>query len=465
MTLDTPRYRLAKYYLGRLRSADTSYRRGQSSSNESLMLLNQDWAQIAQWQAWAATCSVQNQEIARLCAAYPQAGAEVLITRQTPQERIRWLEDGVQAARVVGDMHAEGVCLFRMAWAIHKQALLEAAEHVARKALACAEALNDTLLMGQCLHLLGEILVRHGDFVQAEQLHLRSLTLLQALDAQAAQADVYFSLSENAYYRGEFAQARDYGLQCYHIQTALGLNLSTNNNLNCVGIFSAEAGDLDGGEAYLHQSIELCRSSSSQSTFAHALKSLGGFMIIRHKWELAHSYINESLQIAQSIGEAWLIPDILIFRARLHSRIGEHAMAQRDADQALTIAREIGYQLTLVEALVNMADVLCAAQQIEQAWPALHEGLELAIQSHVPVPILYGIYVAARIWLLTGHAEHAAGFVGLLLQHPGTECAVRSELPALCQQLETQLGSQAFACAIARGRAMSLEEALRVIHC
>ncbi len=83
-------YRLAKYYLGRLRAADLAYRRGHTNAGESLSLLNQDWAQIAQWQSWAASQKLKP-EIAQLCAAFPQAGAEVLITRQTPQERIHWL--------------------------------------------------------------------------------------------------------------------------------------------------------------------------------------------------------------------------------------------------------------------------------------------------------------------------------------------------------------------------------------
>lgn len=459
MILDAPRYRLAKYYLGRLRTADTSYRRGQASSSDSLTLLSQDWAQIAQWQAWAAACTTQDQEVARLCAAYPQAGADVLITRQTPQERIRWLEDGLRAARAIGDLHAEAACLFRMAWAIHKQALLEAAEQTAQAALACAEALHHTMLIGQCLHLLGEIAVRRGHFEQAEQLHLRSLKLLQALDAQATLADIYFSLSENAYYQGDFAQARDYAHQCYQIHMALGLNPATNNNLTCLGIFSAEAGDLDGGEAYVRQSIELCQRSGAQNTLAHALKSLAGFMIIRHNWQQARSHIDESLQIAQSIGEAWLIPDILIFSGRIYARTGNHTAAQRDASQALRIARETGYQLTLVEALINMADVLLADKQIEQAQVALNEGLSLALHNQVPVPMLYGLFVAAQIGLLTGHAETAAKYVGLLLQHPGTECAVRRELPTLCAQIEAQLGSQALAQVLEHGRGIRLEDA------
>ncbi|MBC8160309.1 MAG: tetratricopeptide repeat protein [Roseiflexaceae bacterium] len=455
--MNTAQYRLAKYYLDRLLAADTAFRRGQASSADSARLLNQDWAQIAHWQAWAAANSA-HQVAARLCAAYPQAGAEILITRQTPQERIAWLEAGLAAARATGDARAEAVCLFRMAWAIHKQATLERAEQVVREALAQAEAVGDALLTGQSLHLLGEITVRRGDFVQAELMHERSLDLLQSVDAQAALADVYFSLSENAYFRGEYARARDYTLHCYRIHTALGLNPAMNNNLNCLGIFTAEAGDLDAGETYLRQSIALCRQSGAQSTLAHGLKSLAGFMILRNAFAQARIYADESLQIAQAIGEDWLIPDILIFQGRIHMRTGDLVAAQRDTAMAVTIARETGYRLTLVEALINLADVQIAANQLEQAHAALREGLTGAIQTGTVIHILYGVFVAAKVWHTRGFARRAAEWVGLLQRCPGVEYAVRSELPGLCAQLRGQLGAQPYAAAIERGGALRLHE-------
>jgi len=452
--------RLARYYLARLRAADTTYRRGQASSADSLTLLSQDWAQIAQWQAWSATQSAGSHEAARLCAAYPVAGADILATRQTPEERVAWLAAGVAAARAAGDAFGEATCLFRMAWAIHKQAALERAESVAREALARAEALGDALLLGQCLHLLGEITVRRGDFEASEPLHLRSLALLQTVDGQVALADVYFSLSENAYFRGDYARARDYTLQCYHIHVALGLNPATTNNLTCLGIFTAEAGDLDAGEAYVRQSIALCRGSGAQSTLAHALKTLAGFMMLRREWAQAGRALDESLQIAQAIGEAWLIPDILIFRGRLHSRTGHHVAALRDVRQAVAIGRETGYGLTLLEALINLGDVLVAANELSQARAALREGLLLAVEMKGTIGMLYGVFVATRLWQRLGDAVRAAELVGLLLHHPGVECVVRVELPNLSAQLRGELGAQRCEAALERGRSVPLDAAV-----
>ena len=452
--------RLAHYYLARLRAADTAYRRGQLGSADTLALLGHDWAQIAQWQAWAAAQRAASREAATLCAAYPQAGADILATRQTPQERVAWLEAGAEAARATGDARGEAVCLFRMAWAIHKQATLERAEVAARAALERAEALGDALLTGQCLHLLGEITVRRGDFEASEPLLRRSLALLEATDARPALADVLFSLSENAYFRGDHAQARDYALECYRIHTALGLNPATTNNLTCVGIFTAEAGDLDAGEAYVRQSVALCRSSGAQNTLAHALKTLGGFLMLRDEWKEARCALDECMELAQATGEAWLIPDILMFRARFHSRTGDHAAARRDAQAGVVIGRETGYGLTLLEGLLNLAYVLVVAGELDGARAALTEGLALAVQAKATISLLFGAFVATRLWERLGDAPRAAALAGMLLRHPGVECAVRAELPALRARLAARLGDVECEAAIARGAALRLDAAV-----
>lgn len=456
-SLDITRQRLAKYYLGRLRIADTAYRRGQTSNTESLSLLSQDWAQIAQWQAWAASHRQHDHEIARLCAAYPQAGAEVLITRQTPQERIHWLEAGLQAARALGDRHAEGICLFRMAWAIHKQALLEPAARAAREALACAEQLGDTLLIGQCLHLLGEITIRAGDFEASEPLHRRSLDVLQSIGAQAALADVYFSLSEIVYFRGDYEQARDLSMQCYQIHLALGINPATTNNLTCLGIFTAEAGDLQHGIDYVQQSIELCRRSNAQSTLAHAIKIHASLLFLRQELPAAARLIEESLELAQSIGEAWLIPDILIFKGRILAALGEREAALLAAHSAISISREMGYQLTLLEALISQADVLLTGNQSESAAIALYEGLRRAVEARTIAHSLYAVFVAARLFWQRGDAAYAAELVGMLQNEPRADYAVRSGMPALSALLESSLGQRDLELALERGRVSGLE--------
>src|SRR5581483_6473380 len=144
------------------------------------------------WQAWAAAQSPRDQQAAQLCAGYAQEGADILPTRQPPHERVAWLEAGLAAARAIGDARAMAACLLGLAWAIYKTEM-DRAEDVARQALAQSKLIRDTLLIGQSLHLLGEIAMRRAALDDAERLFLKSVALLQSIDALAPLADVCFS--------------------------------------------------------------------------------------------------------------------------------------------------------------------------------------------------------------------------------------------------------------------------------
>lgn len=457
--------RLARYYVGRLQTADTIFRRGEASSAESATLLTQDWVQIVQWQAWAAAQSPHNHEAAQVCTAYAQAGTDILSARQTWQERIAWLEAGLASARLTGDMHGTARCLLRLAWAIHKHTDLDRAEAVGQKALAQAEAIRDSLLVGQSLHLLGEIAVRRGALEQAEELHLRSAALLQKVDAQAALAEVYFSLSEVAYLSGRYAVARDYALQCNQIYQALGLNQTTNNSLAWIGGVMIEAGDIEGGEASIRKSVALCRTTGAQSTLAHALYTLCGFLLVQKDGAQAQVYLDESRAIVQRIGEDWLMPYIHVYQAQIQYLAGDLDAAQDNAKRAVVLCHETNYRLALLHALICLAEYQLAANAIQQACESLREGLEAAMQTNAGGDIAYGILVAARLWIRRGDGTQAAEWLGLLLHDPRVEYATRSELPALCAALTAHLGATAFAVAVERGKKLSTDAiAQEVVH-
>jgi hypothetical protein len=447
--------RLAKYYLGRLRAANTIYRRGATSSADSTNLLGQDWAQIAQWQAWAATQSPHDEEAARLCASYAQDGADILVTRQTPQERIAWLEAGLAAARALGDARATATCLLGLAWAIYKTEL-DRAEAVAGQALAQSERIRDPLLIGQSLHLLGESTMRRAALEQAEELYLKSVALLQSVGAQAALADVYFSLSELSYWRGLPDRAYAYALQCYQIQQSLGLNQSINNNLTWLGLMTIEAGDFAAGEEYVRQSEALCRAVGAQSTLAHTLSTLCELMIIRKDATQARAYVQEALKIAQDIDEAWLIPFLMAHSCAIYVLTEDYDAAKRDMSQAVALARASGNRSALTYVLMRLAGVELVRGALPAAKAALYEGLDMALQAHNHRDIVYGVFVAIKFWYRGGDAIRAAEWTGLLLNTPGVDYPERHELQSTRAELMGTLGAEAFAAAAERGKKLEL---------
>jgi tetratricopeptide (TPR) repeat protein len=456
--VEVAQMRLARYYLGVLRTADTAYRRGSGATRSDMLQFSRDWPQIAGWQAWLAAASSNSRPAAELCAAYAEAGADLLLAVQSWQERRNWLEMGVTAARSLGNAHALARCLYYLGWAIHKQMHLDEAERVAREALALVDDLRDTYLTGQITHLLGEIMLRRGAMDDAERLHVRSVALLEAAEAHSALAEVYFSLSEIPYIRGEFERARDYALRCHRLYLEHGLNQTSNNSLAWLGVVTVESDDLEEGERYVRQSIAMCRVMGAQSTLAHALYILSGLMNVQGRLAEACVLAEESMNITQRIGEDWLVPYILVFQARTHLLEGTSDLPQTYGRKAVSLARERGYRLTLLYTLVRQAEYELAAGEIILARNALQEGLQEAMRTQATNDMAYGVYIAAKLWWAGGDAGHVLEWIAILERTHGLEYAARQPLSAFAAEVRGILGERLYGAAVRRSYSLTLQQ-------
>ncbi len=102
------RERHAQHYLAVLGRATDLYLKGGENVVCSLKLFDLEWRNIQAGQAFAAAEVAQSDKGARLCSEYSDTGAYFLDLRQTPQERISWLEAAIAAARRLKDRQAEG---------------------------------------------------------------------------------------------------------------------------------------------------------------------------------------------------------------------------------------------------------------------------------------------------------------------------------------------------------------------
>ena len=302
--------------------------------------------------------------------------------------------------------------------------------------------------------------IARGRFADAHQLHTRGLALLRAAGDQPHLAEVYFSLSELAYLQGDFAAARAHAEQSQAVHLALGLSPTTNNNLTWLGLTTLETGDLEAAEGYIRHSIALCRASGVKSTLAHALYALSAVARLQDDPALARDLIAESLAIAQSIQEDWLIPYILLQRADLLADGGDARAALANNEQVIDSARRTGYRLALATALIQRAELLLALGDAPGARSALREGLDITTDTHMALDQAHGLLVAAQLWRQQGQPRLAAEWLGLLLNRPGAEWVVRRAAAELARALADELGPDEFAAASARGQALERDQAV-----
>src|SRR5688572_22884883 len=100
-------FRHAKYYLHVLDKAEKLYSQGGDLVRQGLLLFDQEFNNVETGQSWA----VENREnilgARELCNDFPRTGALILDLRQTPESRIRWLEAGLSAAKLLGNRKSE----------------------------------------------------------------------------------------------------------------------------------------------------------------------------------------------------------------------------------------------------------------------------------------------------------------------------------------------------------------------
>jgi tetratricopeptide (TPR) repeat protein len=101
----------AAHYMAVAALADGLYLRGGDGVAEGLRLFDREWGNIQAGQAWAAAHAGQDDEGARLCSTYPNAGVNCLNLRLHPRQQIQWREAALSAARHLKDRHAEGAHL------------------------------------------------------------------------------------------------------------------------------------------------------------------------------------------------------------------------------------------------------------------------------------------------------------------------------------------------------------------
>jgi hypothetical protein len=99
--------RHSTHYLAVLGLADELYLKGGESLMRGLALFDAERGNVSAGQTWAANHAPTDDEAARLCSAYPDAGVYCLNLRQHPRESIVWLQAALACARRLKNRRSE----------------------------------------------------------------------------------------------------------------------------------------------------------------------------------------------------------------------------------------------------------------------------------------------------------------------------------------------------------------------
>ncbi len=257
--------RHAQHYLEVLRSANQLYEKGGDAFMSGLALFDLERGNIEAGEACAGENATTDHTAAEMCSSYSSAGVPYLFLRQPTRECIRWLEDGLAAARHLGDRSAEGVHLGNLGIAYrnsgglgknpravecHEQALLTFRELGDRRreasalgnlgtaywalgehrraiqyheqALKIGREIGDRRIEGSALGNLGIAYNSLGEYRRAIQYHEEALKIVREIGDRRSEGAAFCNLANAHYSLGEYHRTVEYHEQQLQIAREIG---------------------------------------------------------------------------------------------------------------------------------------------------------------------------------------------------------------------------------------------------
>lgn len=462
--LEQINYRLAQYYLEKLRAAEAAYEYGHEHSDYALALFASEWHHIQQWQHWAATHANDNHLIATLCKAYSQVGYTLLSLRQHPQERLQWLEAGLAAAQQLSDVQAEMIHLYRLGKIHHMLGAMGSSQDCLEKALALAQQLDNSLYVSKILIAFGNMFYSKGEYAQAQTALEQALNLSKAIDAKREEGIALNGLGSVAFLQSNYTQAYNCLTQALALYEMHGLPHNLCTVLDDLSNLMLQMGDAGAAKAYAERGIVVAQAISDQKHLTLAWGLLGNLAKARQDFVEAKAYFQKSLDAARLLGRP--SPEVLAW-LRLGSLLmetGDLAPALECFEAALSIPKMSSFYAYKAIALMGIARVFRMMGDISNACLNLHDGLEIALAIKSPMIQTWYLLEAAWLWHDCGQLEQATSWTVLLSKYSHElDNEQQTILDELNHQLKTKLEHDRYNWAIELGETLELESVISAI--
>jgi tetratricopeptide (TPR) repeat protein len=313
--------RHALYYLQVLSGANGLFLKGHEAVLPGLTLFDDERTHIEAGQSWAATHAVQDEEAARLCMNYPNAGAYVLELRQHPRQRIEWLEDALKAARQLKERLSEGVALGNLGLAYYSLGEVRRAIEYHEQDLEIAREIGDRGGQGVALGNLGNAYYYLGEARRAIEYHEQALAVSREIGDRRSEGNALGNLGVAYVELGEVWRAIEYYEQILIIHREIGDRAAEGQDLGNLGVAYAALGEVRQATEYYEQRLEIAKEIGDRRGEGYALWNMSLALDELCERARAISLAEAALKIFEQIED----PKAAEVRAKLEKWRGEAA--------------------------------------------------------------------------------------------------------------------------------------------
>ncbi|HEU5348197.1 MAG TPA: hypothetical protein VFU63_06260 [Ktedonobacterales bacterium] len=448
-------YRLASYYLGKLRTVDEAMRRGQVHISYGKTVFDQEWEQIRHWQQWTTQREPDDQERARLCRDFALTGLEVLANRVNRTEHSAWLRAALEAAKQLDDRGAERILCYELMMMNYRSGSLDMGKQLADRLLQLGEAANDILCTERAYFGLAVYCEERGMYAEAEQNYQRALRLSNQLGLAIEAGRALNALGGVAQYVGEFDKSYQYCAQYLELMETRGEKTRVCHALLSVGESLISLKAFSDAERHLQRAVRMCRALGLHRLLGVGLLTLGVLRIEEGKLEAAQVYLEEGLLEVRAVGVQRQIMYGLTRLGYIAARSGDYTAALGHLHEALAMSRAVGNPRYIGDVQLQLAYAYLALDDESTARVALYESLRLALalgSRSQKVRNLSGAIAHAE---KLGQHERAALWTGTIMGESVIDLPV---FAPICARLEAALGHDGYQAALEKGRLRSLDD-------
>ena len=220
---------------------------------------------------------------------------------------------------------------------------------------------------------------------------------------------------------------------------------------------------MERAQAVLNEALELARSVPDPVTIARSLTGLGMLYLQTEAWEQSKCVLDEARSAWEAADDGWGIASSLVRLGIVELMQGHHEESARFTEEGVTRFRTVGDDSAAGLALLALMSARGARGDVRGALTLGHETLALGNETHNRRLTL--LCAAGVAWLLReqGEPERLARLWGAADAKRQAMGLVRSPMFRLfaettTETLETRIGREALAAALASGRSLSFEE-------
>jgi tetratricopeptide (TPR) repeat protein len=374
-----------------------------------------------------------------------------------PDEALRNFQESLEIKRRLGQKRGIADSLNEMAKIQASLGKPELALKGFDEALKLRREIGDKSGIGSVLVSLGNFQNDRGQYDQALTLFKESLQIQRDLGNENYQALCLNNIGNAYLFKGDYDNARTYFEQALQLRDKLKVPGAIADTLHNLAETSTKMGQYDQALSQYLRALDLRRGAGDKRGAAIESYGMGTLFGYQGRYGAALTSKEEALKTFRELQDrSFWLAEILSGYGSSLSEIGRFEEAQKNLDEALSLARELRNQALTAQILSFQGDVFFYRGELKPAGALYEQALQTASRTSDRHLVLVSKVNLARLAIPEGHPQAAASTLqGLAreadtlgLKYLSTECTIDAaeaqiklkDYARARQQLESVLG-------------------------